>query len=88
MPSFNGHTSENDAARRHPGSFFGTESSMRLTSNVSRFSVGSFQPEEDASEQPLPSWFSASSYTHQVAAAILQYGPIARTTLAQLLGLS
>ncbi|WP_415498088.1 ROK family protein, partial [Bifidobacterium aquikefiri] len=61
---------------------------MRLTSNVSRFSVGSFQPEEDASEQPLPSWFSASSYTHQVAADILQYGPIARTTLAQLLGLS
>ncbi|MFT8705398.1 ROK family protein [Bifidobacterium aquikefiricola] len=88
MPSFNGLTSERDPAGRHPGSRLGAESSMRSNRGVSKISVGSFRPEEDAFEQPLPSWFSASSYTHQVAADIVQYGPIARTTLAGLLGLS
>ena len=33
-------------------------------------------------------WFTGSPQTHRVARAITQYGPIARTTLAQLLGLS
>ena len=36
----------------------------------------------------IPQWFSGSKHTHRVAAAIAQYGPIARTTLAQMLGLS
>lgn len=36
----------------------------------------------------IPQWFSGSEHTHRVAAAIAQYGPIARTTLAQMLGLS
>ena len=36
----------------------------------------------------IPQWLSGSELTHRVAAAIAQYGPIARTTLAQLLGLS
>lgn len=35
-----------------------------------------------------PHWFTGSEYTHKVAQAIAQYGPIARTTLAQMLGLS
>ena len=35
----------------------------------------------------IPQWFSGSEHTHRVAAAIAQYGPIARTTLAQMLGL-
>lgn len=35
-----------------------------------------------------PQWFTGSEYTHKVAQAIAQYGPIARTTLAQMLGLS
>lgn len=39
-------------------------------------------------EWQSPQWFTGSPYTHRVAAAITQYGPIARTTLAQLLGLS
>lgn len=38
--------------------------------------------------QPTPQWFTGSEYTHKVAQAIAQYGPIARTTLAQMLGLS
>lgn len=33
-------------------------------------------------------WFTGSPQTHRVARAIAQYGPIARTTLAQLLGVS
>ena len=33
-------------------------------------------------------WFTGSPQTHRVTRAIAQYGPIARTTLAQLLGLS
>lgn len=33
-------------------------------------------------------WFSGSEYTHRVAQAITRYGPIARTTLSQVLGLS
>jgi predicted NBD/HSP70 family sugar kinase len=33
-------------------------------------------------------WFEGSDYTHRVAQAVAQYGPIARTTLAQMLGLS
>lgn len=36
----------------------------------------------------IPQWFSGSEHTHRVAAAIARYGPIARTTLAQMLGLS
>ena len=36
----------------------------------------------------IPQWFSGSEHTHRVAAAIAQYGPIARTKLAQMLGLS
>jgi predicted NBD/HSP70 family sugar kinase len=36
----------------------------------------------------IPHWFSGSEHTHRVAAAIAQYGPIARTTLAQMLALS
>ncbi|MCH9275336.1 ROK family protein [Bifidobacterium amazonense] len=36
----------------------------------------------------FPQWFDGSDYMHRVARAIAQYGPIARTTLAQLLGLS
>ncbi|WP_018142836.1 ROK family protein [Alloscardovia criceti] len=40
------------------------------------------------SQYPSPQWFSGSEYTHRVAQCIAQYGPIARTTLAQLLGLS
>lgn len=40
------------------------------------------------SEQSTPQWFTGSEYTHRVAQAIAQYGPIARTTLSQLLGLS
>lgn len=36
----------------------------------------------------VPRWFTGSEYTHRVARAIAQYGPIARTTLAQMLGLS
>lgn len=35
-----------------------------------------------------PCWFTGSEYTHKVAQAITKYGPIARTTLAQVLGLS
>lgn len=38
--------------------------------------------------QEFPHWFDGSEYMHRVAQAIAQYGPIARTTLAQLLGLS
>ena len=33
-------------------------------------------------------WFTGSPQTHRVARAIAQYGPVARTTLAQLLGVS
>ncbi|NMM94852.1 ROK family transcriptional regulator [Bifidobacterium oedipodis] len=36
----------------------------------------------------IPQWFEGSEHTHRVAAAIAQYGPIARTTLAQMLSLS
>ena len=36
----------------------------------------------------FPHWFEGSEYMHRVACAIAKYGPIARTTLAQLLGLS
>lgn len=36
----------------------------------------------------IPQWFEGSQHTHRVAAAIAQYGPIARTTLAQILNLS
>ena len=39
-------------------------------------------------DSPLPQWFDGSSYTHKVAASIMKYGPIARITLAQILGLS
>lgn len=42
----------------------------------------------DTQSMPVPQWFSGSPYTHQVAADIVQYGPIARTTLAQILDLS
>lgn len=41
-----------------------------------------------AHSNAIPQWFSGSEHTHRVAAAIAQYGPIARTTLAQMLGLS
>lgn len=36
----------------------------------------------------FPQWFEGSEYMHRVAKAIAKHGPIARTTLAQLLGLS
>lgn len=36
----------------------------------------------------FPQWFSGSEYMHRVAQAITKYGPVARTTLAQMLGLS
>ena len=39
-------------------------------------------------DSPLPQWFDGSSYTPKVAASIMKYGPIARITLAQILGLS
>lgn len=38
--------------------------------------------------RPFPIWFEGSPATHQVARAIMQYGPITRTTLGQVLGLS
>lgn len=38
--------------------------------------------------QEFPHWFAGSEYTHRVARAVAQYGPITRTTLAPLLGLS
>lgn len=41
-----------------------------------------------AESNAIPQWFSGSEHTHRVAAAVAQYGPIARTTLAQMLGLS
>lgn len=41
-----------------------------------------------AQENAIPPWFSGSEHTHRVAQAIAQYGPIARTTLAQMLNLS
>ncbi|MBM6699522.1 ROK family transcriptional regulator [Bifidobacterium pullorum subsp. saeculare] len=41
-----------------------------------------------SSENAIPAWFDGSEHTHRVAAAIAQYGPIARTTLAQMLQLS
>ena len=43
---------------------------------------------ETSDETPFPRWFEGSEYMHRVACAIAKYGPIARTTLAQLLGLS
>ncbi|MFT8593701.1 MAG: ROK family protein [Bifidobacterium sp.] len=61
---------------------------MHITSNVPRNDAATSPQDEETARQPLPSWFSGSEYTHRVAADILQYGPIARTTLAQLLGLS
>ena len=36
----------------------------------------------------FPRWFGGSEYMHRVTRAVAQYGPIARTTLAPLLGLS
>lgn len=44
--------------------------------------------DETGDETPFPHWFEGSEYMHRVACAIAKYGPIARTTLAQLLGLS
>lgn len=41
-----------------------------------------------AQENAIPPWFSGSEHTHHVAQAIAKYGPIARTTLAQMLNLS
>ncbi len=41
-----------------------------------------------ANNFPSPQWFTGSEYTHRVARAIAKYGPIARTTLAQMLGVS
>lgn len=61
---------------------------LLVTHNSSHIMTHQSLAEQDSAIQQLPSWFSASAYTHQVAADILQYGPIARTTLAQLLGLS
>lgn len=40
------------------------------------------------SEREFPHWFTGSDAKHQVARAIAQYGPIARTPLSQILGLS
>ncbi len=44
--------------------------------------------QHDTTHLAVPKWFDASPYTHQVAADIVRYGPIARTTLAQILNLS
>jgi predicted NBD/HSP70 family sugar kinase len=41
-----------------------------------------------AATHPIPQWFTGSQYTYRVAASILKYGPVARTTLAKMLGLS
>lgn len=50
------------------------------------------QPQPHRPNRPprhgVPHWFHRSDHTHRVAAAILKHGPIARTTLAQDLGLS
>ncbi|MCI1660925.1 ROK family protein [Bifidobacterium psychraerophilum] len=50
--------------------------------------VDSSSTKQKAESAPIPQWFDASPYTHQVAADIVRYGPIARTTLAQILKLS
>lgn len=56
----------------HTGEAVGMVTSTNIPTNPSDF----------------PHWFEGSEYMHRVARAIAQYGPIARTTLAQLLGLS
>ena len=48
-------------------------------------------PDDEGDEpatMPFPQWFDGSEYMHRVARSIAKYGPIARTTLAQMLGLS
>lgn len=42
----------------------------------------------DLSVMEFPHWFHGSEHAHRVAASILKHGPIARTPLAQSLGLS
>ena len=43
---------------------------------------------DSPTDPAFPHWFEGSEYMHRVARSIAQYGPIARTTLAQMLGLS
>lgn len=45
-------------------------------------------PDISAPTPAFPRWFGGSEYMHRVTRAVAQYGPIARTTLAPLLGLS
>ncbi|PAU69068.1 ROK family protein [Bifidobacterium criceti] len=44
--------------------------------------------ETNSDPLPFPHWFSKSQATHDVARGIMQYGPIARTPLAQVFNLS
>lgn len=48
----------------------------------------SAESDDDTRQTTDVQWFTGSPQTHRVARAIAQYGPIARTTLAQLLGVS
>ena len=45
-------------------------------------------PDNTDTDATTVQWFTGSPQTHRVTRAIAQYGPIARTTLAQILGLS
>lgn len=61
------------------------------TDNRKRSTTDGPDPSNVAAQNPamlLPQWFKGSDYTHRVARAITKYGPISRTTLAQILGLS
>ena len=44
--------------------------------------------ETNSDSLDFPRWFSRSDATHNVARGIMQYGPIARTPLAQIFNLS
>lgn len=46
------------------------------------------EPQSQRRAMEYPHWFTGSEATHQVARGIMQYGPIARTALAQIFGLS
>lgn len=54
---------------------------MHNESNSARKGIG-------MTYETLPHWFSGSPLTHTVARDIMQYGPIARTAIAQMHGLS
>ncbi|NEG70639.1 ROK family transcriptional regulator [Bifidobacterium choloepi] len=42
----------------------------------------------DDDDDDFPHWFHGSEYMHRVAGAVAKYGPVTRTALAQILGLS